>query len=89
MESEYGDLQYFTEIRCLSRGARLARFFTLQEEIGLFMEDKGRPIRELNNTEWICDLAFLVDITQQLNGVNVRLQGQEQHTEFMMSKPCK
>ena len=38
------------------------------------MEGKGNPIAEFNDAEWICDLAFLADITSHLNELNSRLQ---------------
>lgn len=39
-------------------------FFDLQEEIGQYMEKKGKPVLELQPQEWLQDLAFLVDITE-------------------------
>lgn len=33
---------------------------------------------ELENVEWLCDLAFLVDITSHLNHLNAKLQGSNQ-----------
>lgn len=40
-----------------------------------FMEQKGRPVKELECKEWMQDLAFMVDITQHLNTLNTTLQG--------------
>lgn len=41
MESEYGDVLYFTEVCWPSRGYALKRFFELREELKDFMENDG------------------------------------------------
>ncbi|CAB3221837.1 unnamed protein product [Arctia plantaginis] len=78
IESEYGDLLYYTEVRGLSRGLTLERFLNLIEEIKIFLAEKQRDVPELKNPDWLCDLAFLVDITNHLNVLNTRLQGKNQ-----------
>ena len=75
IEASYGDVLYFTEVRWLSRGNVLRRFFELRAEIKKFMEDGRLDVRELDDPKWVMDLAFLVDITQQLNILNLKLQG--------------
>ncbi len=36
-----------------------------------FMEIKGKPVVELSDDKWLCDLAFMVDITKPLSELNV------------------
>ncbi|KAB0803132.1 hypothetical protein PPYR_00102 [Photinus pyralis] len=71
IESEYGDLLYYTEVRWLSRGLTLERFLNLIEEIGIFLAEKQRDVPELKNPDG-------VDITNHLNVLNTRLQGKNQ-----------
>jgi len=77
IEAEYGDVLYHNDVRWLSMGSALRRFFSLKGEIGQFLVEKGRPMQELSDTVWIADLAFLVDITKHLNALNISLQGQK------------
>ncbi|ELU06967.1 hypothetical protein CAPTEDRAFT_77801, partial [Capitella teleta] len=42
-----------------------------------FLTTKNRPTPELQNRKWICDLVFLVDITNHLNSHNKTLQGKD------------
>ena len=76
IQGEYGDVVYHNDVRWLSRGTALQRFYALKKEIGQFMEDKGQPMPELSDTAWLADLAFLVDMTRHLNVLNTNLQGQ-------------
>jgi hypothetical protein len=42
------------------------------------MDIKGNTINQVKEDEWVCDLAFLVDVTGYLNELNLKLQKQEQ-----------
>ncbi|XP_067096949.1 general transcription factor II-I repeat domain-containing protein 2-like [Osmerus mordax] len=67
IESAYEDVLYFTEAHWLSRGNVLKRFFELRAEVKAFMEKNGMAVPVLSDPKWLMDLAFLVDITQELN----------------------
>ena len=74
MGSEYGELLYHSEVRWLGRGKVLKRFFTLRNKIALFMETKNKPVPLLADSTFQCNLTFLIDITQHLNELNLKLQ---------------
>ena len=78
MGSEYGELLYHTEVRWLSHGKVLKRFFALKNEISLFMKMKNKAIPLLDYPTFQCSLAFLTDITHHVNELNVKLQGRNQ-----------
>lgn len=78
MGTEFADVCYYTEVGWLSKGQMLKRFYNLRTEIKIFMETKGKPVTEFEDEEWVLDLAFLVDITEHLNDLNLRLQGKNQ-----------
>lgn len=75
LESAHQDVLYYTEIRWLSRGKVLRRFYDLLPEINTFLQSKGETVRELTEPEWKWDLAFLTDVTEMLNHLNLQLQG--------------
>ncbi|XP_023227897.1 general transcription factor II-I repeat domain-containing protein 2A-like [Centruroides sculpturatus] len=78
IDAEYSDIVYFAEIRWLSRGQMLKRFYDLLNEIKSFMTSKAKSVPEFDDANWLADLAFLVDLTGHLNDLNTRLQGKNQ-----------
>ena len=78
MENQYGDLLYYCEVRWLSRGAMLQGFSQLRVELANFLREKGMNVLELSDEIWIKDFSFLVDITNHLNMLNLKLQGRNQ-----------
>ncbi|KAK3892883.1 hypothetical protein Pcinc_003284 [Petrolisthes cinctipes] len=63
----------------------LIHFYELRDEVKQFMEIKGTPVKELSDTKWLCDLAFMVDITKYLSELNVKLQGHNQLLSSLLS----
>lgn len=80
MNAMHQDLVYFCEVRWLSRGAMLQRFYDLRNEIVTFLKQKnaGFGIDELSDPDWLTDLAFLTDFTSHMNKLNLQLQGKGQ-----------
>ena len=75
LDSEYGDLVYFSNVRWLSRAATLKSFLDLKSEIQNFMKEKGQDVTFVDDKRFLTDQAFLVDITQPLSDLNLNLQG--------------
>lgn len=59
-------------LRWLSRGKVLSRFAACLSKIQTFLEMKNVERPELANTEWF---YCLVDMTEHLNQLNVKMQG--------------
>ncbi|KAJ8403950.1 hypothetical protein AAFF_G00343000 [Aldrovandia affinis] len=74
MDAQYGDVLYHQEVRWLSQGKVLKRFFDLRGEIHYFLSSKGNNVDIFSDEKWLSDLAFLVDITALLN---LQLQGKD------------
>ncbi|KAK3893510.1 hypothetical protein Pcinc_000218 [Petrolisthes cinctipes] len=60
-------------------------FYELRDEVKQLLEMKGTPVKELSDTKWLCDLAFMVDITKYLSKLNVKLQGPNQLLSSLLS----
>uniref|UniRef100_A0A6P7GQ58 General transcription factor II-I repeat domain-containing protein 2A-like n=1 Tax=Diabrotica virgifera virgifera TaxID=50390 RepID=A0A6P7GQ58_DIAVI len=76
--SDHEDIVYFSSVRWLSRASTLKRFYSLLDEVKIFLENKGQEIDFLTDEQWLADLAFLVDITKYLSDLNLKLQGKDQ-----------
>ncbi|XP_049748425.1 general transcription factor II-I repeat domain-containing protein 2B-like isoform X1 [Elephas maximus indicus] len=88
LDVQYGNLLYYTKVRWLSRGTVLKRFFEMIKEIDLFMSSKGKFLPQLSSEDWLRDLAFLVDITDHLNTLNISLQRRSQVVTQMYDSIC-
>lgn len=54
----------------------LKRVFQLREEIIIFLTSRDETlVIDFKDNEFMCDLSFLVDITEHLNDLNFKLQG--------------
>jgi hypothetical protein len=74
---QYGDVIYWSNVRWLSRGKVLKRFYDLKNEITLFCSENDSYIEELSSPEFNFDLAFLIDLTQYLNELNTKFLGKD------------
>ena len=66
----------------------LQRLYVLRIEVAKFLLDKDEMIPELNDSKWLSYLAFLVDITHHLNGLNLLLQGRDQLVNSLLDHIC-
>jgi len=73
MNSDHETLLFYTAVRWLSKGNVVSRFFELRTEIKLFLEmvKKDSFNNFFSDETWLQGLAYLADITEQLNKFNI------------------
>lgn len=78
MDSEHNQLLLHCEVRWLSRGKVLSRFWELRDEIRLFLMEQQFQLHDrLTDFSWLVKLAYLSDIFTHLNMLNLNLQGKK------------
>ena len=76
MDAEYKRLLLHTEVRWLSKERSLTRVFELPEPLQRFLSEKKSPLAaHFSDKEWVAKLAYLCDICNLLNELNLSLQG--------------
>ena len=73
-DEDFNRLLFHTEVRWLSKGLCLTRFFSLFETILDFLATKD-PILKENLIKSKPDIAYLTDLYAKFNEVNLQLQG--------------
>ena len=85
-EAEHTDLLLHIDVRWLNRGRFLERFRELLPEIKEFLKKfKDTEYAQLDDEQWLLDLAFLTDLTALLDELNLELQGKEKNIVNMIS----
>ena len=69
----------------MSRSDMLTRFYLLRNEVCQFMNMQEIPVAELSDSRWLCDLAFMFDISKHLSELNKKLQGPNQLSNVMLA----
>ncbi|XP_068115052.1 zinc finger BED domain-containing protein 5-like [Hyperolius riggenbachi] len=80
MGSEHTSLLYYCSSRWLSRGNVLSRVFELRQELYSYLEEEDHECgRHFLDTGFLAKLAYLCDVFQKLNVLNLSLQGKNTH----------
>ena len=82
LEANYEDVPLFSKIRWLSAGKTLKHFFALRKEILHFLQSETEATTkeyqiQLSDDKFIGSLAFLTDISNHLNMLNLELQSKK------------
>lgn len=76
MGSAHIQLLLHTEVRWLSKGKMLSRLFELRSEVQLFLMETDFELQDrLTDELWLTTLAYLADMFNRLNDLNLSLQG--------------
>jgi len=86
----YTDIPLYCEVRWLSAGKCLEKFFAIRKEIFLFLQDMSDTKFDefksfFEDSDSLCELAFLTDLTNHLNHLNLKLQKANQTISQLVS----
>ncbi|KAK9687383.1 hypothetical protein QE152_g36477 [Popillia japonica] len=73
-DENFQRLLLHTEVRWLPKGACLTRFYSLVESVLEFLESKDPGLKE-NLLNLKADIAYLTDLFEEFNDLNLQLQG--------------
>ena len=81
MNADHKVLLFYTAVRWLSKGNVINRVFEMNDEIKLFLEIQERKdlLVHFEDEAWNKRVAYLADIFDQLNKLNLRIQGRGEH----------
>ena len=81
MNADHEVLLFYTEVRWLSKGNVINRVFEMKDEIKLFLEifERKDLVVHFEDEAWNKRIAYLADIFDQLNKLNLRIQGRGTH----------
>ncbi|XP_022162439.1 zinc finger BED domain-containing protein 5-like [Myzus persicae] len=80
MESDHYTLIIHTEVRWLSKGRVLSRFYELREELLVYFTMEQMECSDyLSDEFWCSKLGYLADIFEHLNQLNLSTQGENQN----------
>ena len=76
LDSDHLQLLYHCEVRWLSKGRVFNRLFELRQEVNIFLNDQSSPLADHFVDDCFCaKLAYLSDVFDQLNQLNLSMQG--------------
>ena len=75
MDAEHTCLVLYTEVSQLSIGSSVASVFELWKQLQGFLSENSHHWQHISVTEWVTNFAYLCDIINPLNELNLTLQG--------------
>ncbi|XP_042230543.1 SCAN domain-containing protein 3-like [Homarus americanus] len=86
MDSEHEALLFYSKVRWISKGNVVNRVFELRGELKLCLEVQGKDdlLSHFNEVLWEPHLAYLADIFELLNRLNLKLQGKDRNVFHLM-----
>ena len=77
MDSEHQALLFHTNVRWLLKGNMLGRLYELRQEVATFLDSQQKAdLHDKFQSEgFLLSLAYLVNIFEALNAINLKLQG--------------
>lgn len=84
MNADHEILLFYTAVRWLSKGNVINRVFEMKDEIKLFLDTQERKDLVVHFEDEALNkrVAYLADIFDQLNKLNLKFQGRETHVLF-------